>query len=235
MRYPHTYSLLVVLSIFAVLALSGCDRASIRPNPQEPPLPEIPATLIDITPESFIVAAPPSEAEEQPAEENTAVTSEAADNAPDTSGEEVSDTASEAKQADRKVEDETVETARPEEPSLESLIYPVYFALDEYQLSEEDTLRLTSLAEQMLRPENSHLRLRIEGHCDDRGTREYNFALGERRAASVARFLKIKGLEASRIHTISYGKERPVAFGTSEAIRAQNRRAQMIILMEAKN
>ncbi len=235
MRYPHTYSLLVVLSIFAVLALSGCDRASIRPNPQEPPLPEIPATLIDITPESFIVAAPPSEAEEQPAEENTAVTSEAADNAPDTSGEEVSDTASKAKQADRKVEDETVETARPEEPSLESLIYPVYFALDEYQLSEEDTLRLTSLAEQMLRPENSHLRLRIEGHCDDRGTREYNFALGERRAASVARFLKIKGLEASRIHTISYGKERPVAFGTSEAIRAQNRRAQMIILMEAKN
>ena len=235
MRYPHTYSLLVVLSIFAVLALSGCDRASIRPNPQEPPLAEIPATFIDITPESFIVAAPPAEAEEQTAEENTAVTSEAAENAPDTSGEEVSDTASEAKQADRKVEDETVETVRPEEPSLKSLIYPVYFALDEYQLSEKDTSRLTSLAEQMLRPENSHLRLRIEGHCDDRGTREYNFALGERRAASVARFLKIKGLEASRIHTISYGKERPVAFGTSEAIRAQNRRAQMIILMEAKN
>ncbi|MGB1367621.1 MAG: OmpA family protein, partial [Candidatus Puniceispirillaceae bacterium] len=146
-----------------------------------------------------------------------------------------SDTASEAKQADQKVEDETVETARPEEPSLESLIYPVYFALDEYQLNEEDKLRLTSLAEQMLQPENSHLRLRIEGHCDDRGTREYNFALGERRAASVARFLKIKGLEASRIHTISYGKERPVAFGTSEAVRAQNRRAQMTILMGAKN
>ena len=235
MRYPHTYSLLVVLSIFAVLALSGCDRASIRPNPQEPPLAEIPATLIDITPESFIVAASPAETEEQIAEENAPVSSEAADNAPDTSGEAVSDTASEAKHADQKVEDETVETARPEEPSLESLIYPVYFALDEYQLSEEDKLRLTSLAEQMLQPENSHLRLRIEGHCDDRGTREYNFALGERRAASVARFLKIKGLEASRIHTISYGKERPVAFGTSEAVRAQNRRAQMTILMEAKN
>ena len=235
MRYPHTYSLLVVLSIFAVLALSGCDRASIRPNPQEPPLAEIPATLIDITPESFIVAAPLAETEEQTAEETAPVNSEATDNASDTSGKAVSDTASEAKQADQKVEDETVETARPEEPSLESLIYPVYFALDEYQLSEEDKLRLTSLAEQMLRPENSHLRLRIEGHCDDRGTREYNFALGERRAASLARFLKIKGLEASRIHTISYGKERPVAFGTSEAVRAQNRRAQMTILMGAKN
>ena len=235
MRYPHTYSLLLVLSIFAVLALSGCDRASIRPNPQELPLADIPATLIDITPESFIVAAPPAETEEQTTEENAPVTNEAADNALDTSAEAVSDTASEAKQADQKVEDETVETARAEEPSLESLIYPVYFALDEYQLSEEDKLRLTSLAEQMLRPENSHLRLRIEGHCDDRGTREYNFALGERRAASVARFLKIKGLEASRIHTISYGKERPVAFGTSEAVRAQNRRAQMTILMKAKN
>ena len=73
MRYPHTYSLLVVLSIFAVLALSGCDRASIRPNPQEPPLAEIPATLIDITPESFIVAAPPEETEEQTAEETAPV------------------------------------------------------------------------------------------------------------------------------------------------------------------
>ena len=235
MRYPHTYSLLVVLSIFAVLALSGCDRASIRPNPQETPLAEIPATLIDITPESFIVAAPPEEKEEQRAEENAPVSSETANDAPDTSGEGVSDTASEAKQADQKLEDETGETARPEEPSLESLINPVYFALDQYQLSKEDKFRLTSLAEQMLRPENSHLRLRIEGHCDDRGTREYNFALGERRAASVARFLKIKGLEASRIHTISYGKERPVAFGTSEAVRAQNRRAQMTILMGAKN
>ena len=235
MRYPHTYSLLVVLSIFAVLALSGCDRASIRPNPQEPPLAEIPATLIDITPESFIVAVPLEETQEQTAEENAPVSSEAADNAADTSGEAVSDTASEAKQAEQRVEDETVETARPEEPSLESFIYPVYFSLDEYQLSEEDKLRLTSLAGQMLRPENSHLRLRIEGHCDDRGTREYNFALGERRAASVARFLKKKGLEASRIHTISYGKERPVAFGTSEAVRAQNRRAQMTILMGAKN
>jgi len=241
MRYPHTYSLLVVLSIFAVLALSGCDSASIRPNPQEPPLAEIPATLIDITPETFIVAAPPEEevAEEEVAEESAAVSSEPANNAPDNASDSASDTASDttsgAKQADQNAEAETVEAARPEEPSLESLIYPAYFALDDYQLSEEDKSRLTKLAEQMTRPENSHLRLRIEGHCDDRGTREYNFALGERRAASVARFLKIKGLAASRIHTISYGKERPVAFGTSEAVRAQNRRAQMIIMMEAKN
>lgn len=237
MRYPHTYSLLVVLSIFAVLALSGCDRASIRPNPQEPPMAEIPATRIDITPETFIVAAPPEEKipEEEVAEESAPVSSEPANNAPDNASDTASDTASGAKQADQNAEAETVEAARPEEPSLESLIYPVYFALDDYQLSEEDKSRLTKLAEQMTRPENSHLRLRIEGHCDDRGTREYNFALGERRAASVARFLKIKGLAASRIHTISYGKERPVAFGTSEAVRAQNRRAQMIIMMEAKN
>ena len=237
MRYPHTYSLLVVLSIFAVLALSGCDRASIRPNPQEPPMAEIPATRIDITPETFIVAAPSEEKipEEEVAEESAPVSSEPANNAPDNASDTASDTASGAKQADQNAEAETVEAARPEEPSLESLIYPVYFALDDYQLSEEDKSRLTKLAEQMTRPENSHLRLRIEGHCDDRGTREYNFALGERRAASVARFLKIKGLAASRIHTISYGKERPVAFGTSEAVRAQNRRAQMIIMMEAKN
>ena len=58
MRYPHTYSLLVVLSIFAAFALAGCDRASIRPYPSDPALPEVPATLIDILPEDMVIAEP---------------------------------------------------------------------------------------------------------------------------------------------------------------------------------
>lgn len=63
----------------------------------------------------------------------------------------------------------------------------------------------------------------IEGHCDERGTREYNFALGERRANSVKQYLVAQGIPASRIQTISYGKERPLVPGSDEAAWAQNR------------
>jgi peptidoglycan-associated lipoprotein len=136
------------------------------------------------------------------------------------------------------IEDEKTPETAPEEPpeeALETLISPIYYALDDYTVSFEDKMRLNALAKRLNQPENRHLSLRIEGHCDDRGTRDYNFALGERRAAAVAQFLRAQGVDGSRILTISYGKERPVALGTSEAIRAQNRRAQMIIMLGAKN
>ncbi len=64
----------------------------------------------------------------------------------------------------------------------------------------------------------------VEGHCDERGTREYNLALGERRANSVKDYLMALGVNPSRIKTISYGKERPVALGSNDAAWAQNRR-----------
>jgi peptidoglycan-associated lipoprotein len=72
-------------------------------------------------------------------------------------------------------------------------------------------------------------RVTVEGHCDERGTREYNLALGERRSAAVKNYLVALGISASRIDTISYGKERPVAFGSNEAAWAQNRRGVMMI------
>ena len=65
----------------------------------------------------------------------------------------------------------------------------------------------------------------IEGHCDERGTREYNLALGERRANAAKDYLVQLGINPSRIKTISYGKERPVALGSSEGAWAQNRRS----------
>jgi peptidoglycan-associated lipoprotein len=64
----------------------------------------------------------------------------------------------------------------------------------------------------------------IEGHCDERGTREYNLALGERRANSVANYLTALGIDKSRISTISYGKERPICTDSNEACWSQNRR-----------
>ena len=69
----------------------------------------------------------------------------------------------------------------------------------------------------------------VEGHCDDRGTREYNLALGNRRANAVKRALVALGIPAGRITTISYGKERPAVVGDNEAAWAQNRRGVTVI------
>lgn len=230
MRYPHTYSLLVVLSIFAAFALSACERVSLRPYPEEAALSDIPSTIIDILPEDERLLAPEG-MQEQSAELNS---EDDADKSIEDSPDAAKNTDEQAALSGAPIEDkETPETA-PEEP-LETLISPIYYALDDYTVSFEDKMRLNALAKRLNQPENRHLSLRIEGHCDDRGTRDYNFALGERRAAAVAQFLRAQGVDGSRILTISYGKERPVALGSSEAIRARNRRAQMIIMLGGKN
>jgi peptidoglycan-associated lipoprotein len=70
----------------------------------------------------------------------------------------------------------------------------------------------------------------IEGHCDERGTREYNLALGERRANAAKNYLAARGVPASRMSTISWGKERPTAMGSDERAWAQNRRAVTVLL-----
>ena len=66
--------------------------------------------------------------------------------------------------------------------------------------------------------------LTVEGHCDERGTREYNLALGERRANSIANYLTALGLDKARVSTISYGKERPICTDSNESCYSQNRR-----------
>jgi peptidoglycan-associated lipoprotein len=69
----------------------------------------------------------------------------------------------------------------------------------------------------------------VEGHCDERGTREYNLALGDRRATSVKNYLVALGINANRIRTISYGKERPAVLGSNEAAWSQNRRGVTVV------
>ncbi len=76
---------------------------------------------------------------------------------------------------------------------------------------------------------NSNLSITIEGHCDERGTREYNLALGERRASATKSYLVNLGVSASRIQTISYGKERPAIIGSDESAWSQNRRAVTVV------
>jgi peptidoglycan-associated lipoprotein len=104
----------------------------------------------------------------------------------------------------------------------------VLFELDSYTLGA-DAEAILSRQVEWLRQHPS-VSFTIEGHCDERGTRDYNLALGDRRATAVANFLTAQGLPPSRIHTISYGKERHEALGSEEAAYAQNRRAVSIVL-----
>jgi len=76
---------------------------------------------------------------------------------------------------------------------------------------------------------NPDLMIVIEGHADERGTREYNLALGDRRATAVRDYLVAKGINSARVRTVSYGKERPIAAGSDEAAWAKNRRAATVL------
>ena len=102
----------------------------------------------------------------------------------------------------------------------------VYFQLNS---SDLDSTAKSALAEQAawLR-KNPQALIVIEGNCDERGTTEYNFALGERRANAARRYLTSNGVEAKRIRTISYGKEKPVATGSNEEAWAKNRNATTV-------
>ena len=99
----------------------------------------------------------------------------------------------------------------------------VFFAFDRSDITPEAQEILARQADWLRRYPN--VTVTVEGHCDERGTREYNLALGERRAQAVKNVLVASGIPASRISTISYGKERPAVVGSSEDAYAQNRRA----------
>ena len=103
----------------------------------------------------------------------------------------------------------------------------VFFGFDRYDLTADARAMLKRQAEWL--EKNSAVTVTIEGHCDERGTREYNLALGARRAAAVKAYLVALGVDKSRISTISYGKERPAVLGSNEAAWAKNRRAVMVV------
>jgi peptidoglycan-associated lipoprotein len=103
----------------------------------------------------------------------------------------------------------------------------VFFDFDSYTLRDDARAALDANAG-MLR-NNGGVVITIEGHCDERGTAEYNQALGERRAAAAREYLVQAGISADRIQTISYGKERPFDPGHDEAAWAQNRRAHFLV------
>ena len=108
-----------------------------------------------------------------------------------------------------------------------TLLATVHFDLDQSELRGEDRAVLD--AKVPILQANPAVRIRVAGHTDERGSDEYNLALGQRRAATVKRYLMDHGIADARIETISYGEERPVAQGADETAWAQNRRAEFEI------
>lgn len=104
----------------------------------------------------------------------------------------------------------------------------IYFDTDRYDVDSADQAALRTQAQYLQQYPN--LTVTVEGHADERGTREYNLALGERRATAAKNYLVSLGIPEARIRTLSYGKERPVALGSSESAWAQNRRAVTVVV-----
>jgi peptidoglycan-associated lipoprotein len=107
----------------------------------------------------------------------------------------------------------------------------VHFGYNEFNVGDDDKAILQRQATWLQR--YPQVRITVEGHCDERGTREYNLALGARRANSVKEFLVSEGVSSARVDTISYGKERPICTESNESCWAQNRRGVSTIVSGA--
>lgn len=104
----------------------------------------------------------------------------------------------------------------------------VYYGFDMYNIAEEYQPLIEAHA-QLLR-DNRDLRIRVEGNCDDRGSREYNLALGQRRADAVKRALTLLGVPERQIETVSFGAEKPKGLGNNEDAWAENRRSDLVYI-----
>lgn len=130
-------------------------------------------------------------------------------------------------------EDEALTDTRSEELAVleartSAPLFPVYYDFDRSNIRPDQEGRVTENGNYML--DNMRIRVRIEGNTDERGTREYNMALGERRAMSAKKYLMDMGIASGRLETLSYGEERPIAFGQNEDSWSLNRRSDFVIL-----
>lgn len=130
----------------------------------------------------------------------------------------------ESQTTDRQSTEETDAGMDDTDESEADLATTFYFGFDESTLKPDARAALTAHAQRLKSdPEN----IRLEGHADERGSREYNMALGERRANAVRDFLVLQGVDRSLIETISYGEERPAVMGSYEGAWEQNRRVEL--------
>jgi peptidoglycan-associated lipoprotein len=111
----------------------------------------------------------------------------------------------------------------------ENIFETVYFDFDKSDLSQGARDALSRNGEILLKSQ-ANSKVQIEGHCDERGSAEYNLALGERRAKSSLQYLRTLGVKADRLSTISYGKEKPAVQGDNESAWAKNRRVELVVV-----
>lgn len=110
----------------------------------------------------------------------------------------------------------------------------VFFGLDKSSVSADEAAKLDKQIAWLAQNENASVRVVVEGHCDERGTSEYNLGLGKRRAEAVKAYLVAKGVAADRVDTVSYGKERPAVVGSDEAAWSKNRRGVTVVIENAQ-
>jgi len=125
------------------------------------------------------------------------------------------------------VRDEPVVSASLDDLNRNSPLRPVFYALDSSEIDPAGKVALD--ADAALLRQNASWVVTVEGHCDERGTAEYNLALGDRRAAAAVAYLRSVGIPADRLKTVSYGKEFPFDPGHDESAWAKNRRAHFVI------
>ncbi len=138
-------------------------------------------------------------------------------------------------EARRKAEQERMETARRAEAAAlaafkqaaEKALQDIHFDYDMFAIKETDKAQLQAIANFL--KANPKALIQIEGHCDERGTAEYNLALGEKRASAAKAYLKALGIEDTRMSTLSYGKEKPLCTEGNEACWHRNRRAHFAL------
>lgn len=117
------------------------------------------------------------------------------------------------------------ETVDANAAALAAMATVYYFDFDEATLTAESRASLDAAAPAL---KAAAISVRLEGHADERGTPEYNLALGERRAQAVANYLGLQGVDAAKLEVISYGEEKPVMTGSDEASWAKNRRVELV-------
>lgn len=198
MKKGYSYSVIILISL-ALLFVSGCAKKSVL---KEEALPKgAPAAA-----QKAGVDAAGKRAAEAPVEKQAAVEAKT------------------AKQASLEPEVKKAAKAVPAKATFEFV--DIYFDFDKTSLKDEARAVLDKDAEWLNK--NKNVTVTAEGHCDERGTAEYNLALGERRAAAAAKYLVDLGVDAKRIKTISYGLERPADQRHNEEAWAKNRRVHIV-------
>jgi peptidoglycan-associated lipoprotein len=183
-----------------------------------------PSLLMLLTAAAFAVACGGSPAPEEPAPEPTPAP------APTPEPEPVDDSAERERLERERLAREAAERGRGASADLAAMIN---FDYDQATVREADQETLDRKAAILVA--NPGVKIRIAGHADERGSDEYNLALGNRRAAAAKRYLENKGVDASRIEVVSYGEERPLNPGSDETAYAQNRRDEFEVTAGGNN